>query len=110
VKKGKHVEGLVKKGKETQDKYWPLISRTNCKIVEMNEGTTTSYESIASIGQPGSMHDTSMLFHALRHDHDTFPHPPQGMLITVNFLILYMKKYLNDVQYLTWICRKILSC
>jgi hypothetical protein len=72
VKKGKHVEGLVKKGKETQDKYWPLISRTDCKIVEMNEGTTTSYESIASIGQPGSMHDTSMLFHALRHDHAHF--------------------------------------
>jgi hypothetical protein len=34
----------------------------------------------ASTGQPGSMHDTNVLFHALRHDHDTFPHPPQGML------------------------------
>ena len=34
----------------------------------------------ASIGQPGSMHDTSVLFHALEHDHDTFPHPPVGML------------------------------
>jgi hypothetical protein len=30
----------------------------------------------ASIGQLGSMHDTSVLFHAIRHDHDTFPHPP----------------------------------
>jgi hypothetical protein len=40
----------------------------------------------ASIGQPGSMHDTSMLFHALRHDHDIFPHPPPGMLITTLFL------------------------
>jgi hypothetical protein len=39
----------------------------------------------ASIGQPGSMHDTSVLFHALRHDHDTFPHPPRGMLITPFF-------------------------
>jgi hypothetical protein len=35
----------------------------------------------ASIGQPGSMHDTSVLFHALRHDHDKFPHPPQGMFM-----------------------------
>jgi hypothetical protein len=34
----------------------------------------------ASTGQTGSMHDTNVLFHALRHDHDTFPHPPQGML------------------------------
>jgi hypothetical protein len=29
----------------------------------------------ASIGQSRSMHDTSVLFHALRHDHDKFPHP-----------------------------------
>ena len=33
----------------------------------------------ASIGQPRSMHDTSVLFHALRHDHNKFPHPPLGM-------------------------------
>jgi len=33
----------------------------------------------ASIGQPGSMHDTSVLFHALTKDQDKFPHPPQGM-------------------------------
>jgi hypothetical protein len=33
----------------------------------------------ASIGQPGSMHDTSVLFHALTKDRDIFPHPPQGM-------------------------------
>ena len=33
----------------------------------------------ASIGQPGSMHDTNVWFHALRHDHDTFPHPPAGI-------------------------------
>ena len=35
----------------------------------------------ASIGQPGSMHDTNVLFHALRHDEDTFPYPPAGMNI-----------------------------
>jgi len=36
---------------------------------------------ICIIGQPGSMHDTNVLFHALRHDEDTFPHPPAGMNI-----------------------------
>ena len=32
----------------------------------------------ASIGQPGSMHDTSVLFHAIENDKATFPHPPKG--------------------------------
>jgi hypothetical protein len=34
----------------------------------------------ASIRQPGSMHDTSVLFHALEHDRDLFPHPPSGKI------------------------------
>jgi hypothetical protein len=33
----------------------------------------------ASIGQPGSMHDTNVLFHALEQDRENFPHPPLGM-------------------------------
>jgi len=33
----------------------------------------------ASIGKAGSMHDTNVLFHALKNDHDKFPHPPKGM-------------------------------
>jgi len=33
----------------------------------------------AFIGQPGSMHDINVLFHALKNDHDKFPHPPKGM-------------------------------
>ena len=32
----------------------------------------------ASIGQPGSMHDTTVLYHALEADEDLFPHPPLG--------------------------------
>jgi hypothetical protein len=32
----------------------------------------------ASIGQPGSMHDTSVLYHAIDKDRATFPHPPKG--------------------------------
>jgi hypothetical protein len=31
----------------------------------------------ASIGQPGSMHDTNVLFHALEQDKTNFPHPLQ---------------------------------
>jgi hypothetical protein len=29
-------------------------------------------------GQPGAMHDTSVLYNALRVDEKFFPHPPQG--------------------------------
>jgi hypothetical protein len=29
----------------------------------------------ASVGPPGSMHDTNVLFHALKLDADKFPHP-----------------------------------
>jgi hypothetical protein len=69
----------------------------------------------ASIGQPGSMHDTSVLFHALRHEHDKFPHPPQGMFIyhfrnykvyvytsfvQFNFALMYAGKYYHvDARY-----------
>ncbi|WVZ77678.1 hypothetical protein U9M48_025518 [Paspalum notatum var. saurae] len=38
----------------------------------------------ASIGQPGSMHDTSVLFHALKHDESVFPHPPLEKYYTVD--------------------------
>ncbi|XP_015688267.2 protein ALP1-like isoform X3 [Oryza brachyantha] len=38
----------------------------------------------ASIGQPGSMHDTSVLYHALEVDKDIFPHPPQGKYYLVD--------------------------
>ena len=31
-----------------------------------------------SVGQPGSMHDTCVLYHAIEADKDTFPHPPKG--------------------------------
>jgi hypothetical protein len=40
----------------------------------------------ASIGQSGSMHDTSVLFHAIEHDTATFPHPPHGIYFIVLFL------------------------
>jgi len=51
----------------------------------------------ASIGQPGSMHDTSVLFHALKNDHDIFPHPPKGMhrwilvFFVIDFKLIYMQ-------------------
>lgn len=38
----------------------------------------------ASIGQPGFMHDTSVLFHAIENDKATFPHPPKGKYYLVD--------------------------
>lgn len=35
----------------------------------------------ASIGQPGAMHDTSVLYHAIDKDRATFPHPPKDWAI-----------------------------
>jgi hypothetical protein len=31
-----------------------------------------------STGQPGSMHDTSVLYSAIKVDEKFFPHPPRG--------------------------------
>jgi hypothetical protein len=36
-----------------------------------------------SVGNPGAMHDTSVLYNALRVDEDFFPHPPQGNIRVV---------------------------
>ena len=30
--------------------------------------------------QPGALHDTSVLYHALEADADIFPHPPLGTI------------------------------
>jgi hypothetical protein len=32
------------------------------------------------VGQVGSMHDTSVLYNAMKVDHKFFPHPPKGNL------------------------------
>ncbi|XP_004971956.1 putative nuclease HARBI1 [Setaria italica] len=37
-----------------------------------------------STGQPGAMHDTSVLYNALRVDEEFFPHPPQGKYYVVD--------------------------
>lgn len=47
----------------------------------------------ASIGQPGSMHDTGVLFHAIEND-DKFPNPPQGKYYHVNVGYLNREGYL----------------
>jgi len=46
--------------------------------------------SYASIRQPGSMHDTSVLFHAIEYYHDKFPHPPQGTYICIDYTNLFI--------------------
>jgi hypothetical protein len=46
----------------------------------------------ASIGQSGSMHDTNVLFHVLRHDEDTFLHPQQVSSLVL-LTSLHMQNY-----------------
>ena len=41
-----------------------------------------------STGQPGSMHDTSVLYNAIRVDESFFPHPPKGIKnMTMHFIV-----------------------
>ena len=64
----------------------------------------------ASIGQPGSMHDTNVLFHALERDPDTFPHPPLGMSDHLSlFCLMSLPKCIWLIHsFLTCVFRKIL--
>jgi hypothetical protein len=39
----------------------------------------------ASIGHPGAMHDTSVLYHDMQADKTIFPHPPKGKFIAPNY-------------------------
>jgi hypothetical protein len=66
-----------------------------------------------STGQPGSMHDISVLFHAIEYNTSAFPHPPHGiyffcfyLLHTVSSLFLHLSifiylgnYYMVDVGY-----------
>jgi hypothetical protein len=38
----------------------------------------------AFVGQPSSMHDTTLLYHALETDENIFPHPPLGKQMSNN--------------------------
>jgi hypothetical protein len=60
----------------------------------------------ASIGQPGSMHDTGVLFHVIEHDTSAFPHPPHGiyffcfyLLHTVSSLFLHLSIFIYLGKY-----------
>ena len=37
-------------------------------------------QQVARVLQPGSMHDTSVLYNAIKVDETFFPHPPQGIM------------------------------
>lgn len=37
-----------------------------------------------SVGQPGAMHDTSVLYNAISVDESFFPHPPKGKHVCIN--------------------------
>jgi hypothetical protein len=45
-------------------------------------------------GQPGALHDTSVLYHAMEVDAQVFPHPPEGKKIT-NTSVLYHAMEVN---------------
>jgi hypothetical protein len=52
----------------------------------------------ASIEQPRSIHDTSVLFHALEHDKDLFPHPPSGKINILYDIRPFQIHYVNVSQ------------
>ncbi|XP_023156697.1 uncharacterized protein [Zea mays] len=55
----------------------------------------------ASIGQPGSMHDTSVLYNALQIDEDIFPHSPLGNCIFyLSLFISYFRNYVDVLNLL----------
>ena len=59
-----------------------------------------------AVGQPGSLHDTSVLYHALEADVDVFPHLPQGKYFFLrSFSYLYAQTYL-----VLHMCRQVLCC
>jgi hypothetical protein len=48
----------------------------------------------AYIGQPGSIYDTTVLYHALESDQDIFTHPPLGkqmQKIVIFFIHIFFK-------------------
>lgn len=40
-----------------------------------------------SVGQPGAMHDTSVLYNAISVDERFFPHPPKGNILAYDHTI-----------------------
>jgi hypothetical protein len=67
--------------------YVRYIDRSDIPI--QNVMTVVDFDmhfTYASIGHPGSMHDTSVLFYAIEHDTATFPHPTHGIYFIVLFL------------------------
>ena len=60
----------------------------------------------ASIGQPGAMHDTSVLYHAINNDRATFPHPPKGE-ISLHYIYIFVQPV---CIILFVMCRQVLPC
>jgi hypothetical protein len=50
-----------------------------------------------STGQPGSMHDTSVLYNAIKLDERFFPHPPKGIKNTTMSTLLFDQMLTNVV-------------
>jgi hypothetical protein len=87
--------------------YVRYISRSDTKTQNVMDMVDFDMPfTYVSIGQPGSMHDTSVLFHAIEHDTTAFPHPPHDiyffwlyLLHTISslflhfFIFIYLEKY-----------------
>uniref|UniRef100_M8CUY8 Myb/SANT-like domain-containing protein n=1 Tax=Aegilops tauschii TaxID=37682 RepID=M8CUY8_AEGTA len=77
---GTHIRASI-----PEDKQIRYIGRT--VAVTQNVMAICDFDmhfTYASIGQPGSMHDTSVLFHAMHADKATFPHPPKDKYYLVD--------------------------
>jgi hypothetical protein len=64
----------------------------------------------ASIGQPGSMHDTTVLYHALEADEDLFPHPPLGKQMSKNCSTFCPHIFQGSNSSIIVCYRKVLCC
>jgi hypothetical protein len=58
-------------------------------------------------GQPGALHDTSVLYHAVEMDAQVFPHPPQG----TNIINILHAQFVPQILMLIFhMCRQVLCC
>ncbi|KAM0882350.1 hypothetical protein ACQ4PT_032358 [Festuca glaucescens] len=77
---GTHIRAVIAPHKQVR-----YIGRTGA--VTQNVMAICDFDmhfTYASIGQPGAMHDTSVLYHAIDKDKLTFPHPPKGKYYLVD--------------------------
>jgi hypothetical protein len=102
---GTHIRAVI-----PEDKQVRYIGRTGA--VTMNVMAICDFDmhfTYASIGQPGAMHDTSVLYHAIDNDRDNFPHPPKGEFFLFSLqLISCILKLIFIILFVLF--RQVLPC